>query len=1107
VGFGLAQVIGTISQFEFEMARVRAITGATDLEFEALTNTARELGATTIFTASQAAEGLRLLAQAGFSTREALEAIKGTLDLAIAGAVDLGTATDITSNIIRGFQLDASEAGRVADVLATTVNSANTNMFDLGSALKFVAPAAKGAGISLEETAGAIGTLSDAGLKGTLAGTGLRRVIIGLINQSQEGERVLRKLGITMEDLNFRVGGLEPVFEKLRQANVGVSEAFKLFGQRGGGAALVMLRLGERMRELTGRANESEGAAAAVAEILGGTLRVRMLALKSAIEELILGQNALAKGFGRVVDFLTGTARALGGMLNPMDANAARFEAAAETVKNFSAVFGLLGDVLGPVIKAIGAVVVGLGKMIRFVRDSDNAIAKFLRGALLPLKLALEGIGILSDSIIERAGGFNDAFAQASTALNNFNEDLEKTSLLFDKIQSQELRGEDLIVIGSEIEKRIERTTGNINRLETEYENLLDTWSQTGQDRLLDRAEEIEEALRLAKGQLAGLNALAAESKFAEDLQTRFASAGAAFQSEIVRIGEIVSSATKDAANNLAKSLLDQKFEIEQLRLGVGAEADLQRDIRAALRTAGLESERALAEPFIQAQEAIAKEIQKIEEERDAIEDITKEERKLFQDRLDFQKLQLANINEIIDERRRQRESVIRLTTEQSVLNKAQKEEEERRKRAERQTLRAERFRDQMNVILASLNAERQALDKVDREREIDVMRRRLQARAARQGVKDVDDFIERIIAEKRALQELERTDVAAASRRAVKQFADDAGDVAGQVEDLIGGTFERLEDELLAFIETGKFNFRDFGMTILRELARIQLKKQLAGILDFAGATGEGKKAGDFGGLARSFGFGGIMDLFKPEGAEGVAGGPQPGEADIQAATATVNAGSVTVAGALAGGAAATPPTQGELLIAQNVMSGASGTISEISEGAAASESGFGSLLGVLGSGFQSLKGSLSSLLGAIQGLFSGGGGGGGGGGGSTASTVISGVQVAADILSMFAAEGGMAGRSPKKGSVPAAMFTNAQRFQTGGVTGDTIPALLSPNEAVIPLSRNRKVPVEMKEAARPINVNFNITTPDAESFGRSRDQILSQAAGALRRAATRDS
>ena len=167
----------TVVRFEKAMGEVLAITRATTSQFAMMRNEAQKLGATTMFTASQAAEGLKFLAMAGFNAGQATKSLRATLNLAQAGAMDLGTAADIASNILTAFRIEAEDLGAVVDDLATVASRSNTSVVQLGDAMKYVSASASSYGISLQETSAAIGVLSDAGMQASMAGTGLRQVL------------------------------------------------------------------------------------------------------------------------------------------------------------------------------------------------------------------------------------------------------------------------------------------------------------------------------------------------------------------------------------------------------------------------------------------------------------------------------------------------------------------------------------------------------------------------------------------------------------------------------------------------------------------------------------------------------------------------------------------------------------------------------------------------------------------------------------------------------------------------------------------------------------------------------------------------------------------
>jgi TP901 family phage tail tape measure protein len=282
------EAVRTLASFGQEMSTVAAVTGATGAEFEALTERAKNLGATTRFTASQAAAAMTNLARAGFSVSETMETVGDTLLLAQAGALDLETAASITAATLRGFRLETDQAGRVTDVLAKAANSANTTVEQLGEGMKFVAPVAAGLGVSLEETTAAMTALSDAGLQATLAGTGLRRTLSELESPSSKTKKLLRQLGLEAEEYRVSQVGLTEALKRLKEAGVDTGLALELFGDRGGPSFEIMSSNIPKVEEMTKKLKNARGETKRIADIMDDNLNGALLRVKSAIESVIL---------------------------------------------------------------------------------------------------------------------------------------------------------------------------------------------------------------------------------------------------------------------------------------------------------------------------------------------------------------------------------------------------------------------------------------------------------------------------------------------------------------------------------------------------------------------------------------------------------------------------------------------------------------------------------------------------------------------------------------------------------------------------------------------------------------------------------------------------
>jgi TP901 family phage tail tape measure protein len=317
---GIGAVIRTLTQFTGALSKVEALLGDRGVggAMAALEGRARQLGATTVFTATQAAEGMQFLTLAGFDALEVFHAIGPALQLAQAGALGLGQAADIVSNIMAGFGVEASKTVEVVDALAFVASRTNTNIQQLGEAMKFVAPVAGAIGISVEETAAALGILGNAGLQASLAGTSLRRVFSGLLNPSKEATQVLGSMNLVAQDLVDKIGkpgGLNEVIHILAKRGLGAAEAFTLFGQRGAPGILSLIRQKDKLGDMNIAMADIAGTAETMAQVmtdnLGGDARLAISALQEGI--LQLGEAGLTQwlrettqGFGGFIRGITG---------------------------------------------------------------------------------------------------------------------------------------------------------------------------------------------------------------------------------------------------------------------------------------------------------------------------------------------------------------------------------------------------------------------------------------------------------------------------------------------------------------------------------------------------------------------------------------------------------------------------------------------------------------------------------------------------------------------------------------------------------------------------------------------------------------------------------
>lgn len=262
--------IGT--DFEQTMATVGGVMRATSEEFAALSESARKMGETTEWTASQAGESLKYLGMAGFNAGQAVEALPGTLDLATAGNLDLGRAADIATNALTAMQLPISDLSRVNDVFVGTITRSNVNMEEMAEAFKYGAPVAKAFGYSVEELSGMIGTLGNAGIKGSMAGTQLAMAM-------QKANEIAGKFGYSSSDL------LDVLASMAKEGRTN-ADIMDLFGIRAGRAALVLRDMVGPTKEFQQTLGGVGGEAKKLADTMRGTIGGAEKTLASVFESI-----------------------------------------------------------------------------------------------------------------------------------------------------------------------------------------------------------------------------------------------------------------------------------------------------------------------------------------------------------------------------------------------------------------------------------------------------------------------------------------------------------------------------------------------------------------------------------------------------------------------------------------------------------------------------------------------------------------------------------------------------------------------------------------------------------------------------------------------------
>ena len=291
-GFGAA--IKTAADFDSQMSKVKAISGATEDEFAQLESKAREMGKQTKYSATESGEAFEYMAMAGWKTDEMLNGISGIMSLAAASGEELGTTSDIVTDALTAFGLSAKDAGHFADVLAAAATNSNTNVSMLGESFKYAAPVAGSLGYSVEDVTLALGLMANSGIKASMAGTSLRNVFQRMAKPTKESDAAMKRLGISLADDEGNMYSFREIMDQLRVSfkDIKISaedydKALDDLDAQLENGDITQKQYNKQLEELNIQAFGAEGAEKArAAAMLGGTRAMSgLLAIANATEE------------------------------------------------------------------------------------------------------------------------------------------------------------------------------------------------------------------------------------------------------------------------------------------------------------------------------------------------------------------------------------------------------------------------------------------------------------------------------------------------------------------------------------------------------------------------------------------------------------------------------------------------------------------------------------------------------------------------------------------------------------------------------------------------------------------------------------------------------
>lgn len=375
-GVGVAAV-KTAADFDSAMSQVAAVSGATGKDFDALRNKAREMGAKTKFSATEAAEAMNYMAMAGWKTEDMLDGIEGVMNLAAASGEDLATTSDIVTDALTAFGLSAKDSGHFADILAAASSNANTNVSMMGETFKYCAPIAGALGFSAEDTAEAIGLMANAGIKSSQAGTALRTIMNNLAGDVKISGKAIGDVTIATTNADGSMRDLSDILADCRSAFGNLTESEKaqaaesLVGKNAMSGFLALMNAGQGdIDKLSSAIDNCDGSAEKMAMTMQDNLAGQLTILKSQLQELAISfGDILMPAIRSIVSKLQGFVDKLNGM--------------DEGTKRTIVTIALLVASIGPLLVIIGTAISKIGVAMQGFVKLANGISK--------LKIAIQG--------------------------------------------------------------------------------------------------------------------------------------------------------------------------------------------------------------------------------------------------------------------------------------------------------------------------------------------------------------------------------------------------------------------------------------------------------------------------------------------------------------------------------------------------------------------------------------------------------------------------------------------------------------------------------------------------------------------------------------------
>lgn len=487
-----AEALQTGIEFESAMSKVGAVSGASAEEMQQLTEKAKEMGESTKFSATESAEAFNYMAMAGWKTEEMLDGIEGVMNLAAASGSDLATTSDIVTDALTAMGYQAKDAGRLADVMAAASSNANTNVEMMGSTFQYAAPLIGALGMSMEDTAVAIGLMANAGIKGDKAGTALRSTLNRLSAPPKQCADEMERLGLSLTDSEGNMKSLNTVMTELRTAFKGLSEteataaAKHIAGAEAMSGLLAIVNASdEDFQKLTVAVNESAGAAKEMADEMNDNVGGQLTLLQSKI------QGIMIKLFTKGSDSMKRGIRTVGEALDLID-----WDKVGDAIGNFAEkaanAFEYIiknGNTIIKITKNIGAVIAtafvvnkigafaGMISSLTTAYGTLNGVLTLVKGTQLALNAAqlASPIGLLIAGVTALGAAYlyssTKAKEEAEAEFGLTQEQKALNQSIHENYEAQK----QLIEARNESVESVTGEFNYINKLKDEYNSLIDS--------------------------------------------------------------------------------------------------------------------------------------------------------------------------------------------------------------------------------------------------------------------------------------------------------------------------------------------------------------------------------------------------------------------------------------------------------------------------------------------------------------------------------------------------------------------------------------------------------------------------------------------------------